>query len=189
MMLQRNSTKTALCSFRTWPASPCTLQWTKSLHMLMSTLTVSQATWESDGKSPNQSHSGRRSFILASDGTCDHESCTYLMKRKPGTLQSLPNGRRSAHTISLKHRDYTESYCMRHWSSLQDKLTSLAWRPCSPCSITVLSAYIPLPEAPPTILTGGNTNFIGLSSLFRYAAHNPSQTTKPTPTPALASAW
>ena len=116
--------------------------------------------WETSKSSPF----GEEVAYLVSNGTCDCKSYTYLIKRKPGIWQSSLNGGRSPRMIFAKHRGYTENFCMQCWSSLQGKLTSPTWRPCLPLSIAVHSAHIPLPEAPLTISTGGNTSFVRLSS-------------------------
>ena len=140
--------KTAPCSSGTWPMSPHAPQRTGNSHMLTSTSTAFQITWVSNGKPPSQFHLGRKSPTWVSNGTCNRESYTYPIKRKPGIWQSSPNGGRSASMIFAKRRGYTENFCMQRWSSLQGELTSPAWRPCLPLSITVHSTHIPLPEAP-----------------------------------------
>ena len=186
---RRSSTRIAPLPSKTCLPTPHAPQKIKDLLMQMPILTGCQHVWASNGRHPSQCPSDRKSLIWAFSGTYMRGRYTSQTRKNSSISLPSPIGAENAHTTFSRRKNFMASCCTRHWSSLQDELTSPAWRPCSPLFTMVLSSRIPLPEIPRTTWPGGSSSLAAPASSPPSSNPNPSSTTGPIRTQALASAW
>src|SRR6266702_4151773 len=142
---RRSSTKIAAWSSRTWKMPPPAPWKTRSSPTPTQTSMQSQHALGFNGRPPSLFPLRLRFPTSVSSGTCARTSSPSSMTKGPDTWLPLLNGKASVHTIFLRRKSYMESSSTHRWSSQQDALTSLAWRPCSLPSTIIFSYRTPLP--------------------------------------------
>ena len=140
--------------------------------------TLCRSIWASAGNPPRQSHSALRSHTWGSSGTFVHALSACWKRRELSTWQPSRNGRNRAPTTCSKRSSYTENSFTRPWSSLQDGLTSPAWRPCWGPFMIALSYRAPLPRIPRATWDGGNAGSASPTSPDPYLPPAPLSTSK-----------
>ena len=151
----KSLTKTVPCPFKTWPTRHPEQQKTSCSHMPMKTSIKFPNVSAYAGNPPKQSHLAQKCHTWASFGTCTTEWYIYVKRKSLSTSPRLQSGNRGRSTTSLRFKNCTANFCMQRWSSLQDKLTSPPWRPCSPPATTVLSFHAHRLETPQVTWNGG----------------------------------
>ena len=185
----RSSTRIAPHPSKTCLPTPHAPQRIKDLHMQMPILTGCQHVWVSNGRHPSRCPLDRKSLIWAFSGTYMRGRCTSQMRKNSSISPPSLIGAENAHMTFSRCKNSMASCCTWCWSSLQDELTSPAWRPCSPLFTTVLLSHIPLPKIPQTTWPGGSSSLAMPASSPPLLNPNPSSTTGPIRTQALVSAW